>query len=333
MNKGKPTVEVISTALDYPAGLITTHHLDLCADIVKTPIKFVLPRVNTEHVRPFAAVAGPDNTKGNGVPGCYLMGSSDFMDLPPTPGVESKCYVGHSIRLGKRVKEHAKGLDKTTSAFLESLGKDAHVYLFIITDDIKSKLNGLPLKEFICVLEQYLFMRYFPSVNRSKVATAGVLHSPQALAKLREVNGEPVFIYEGNKNNPLVPLILRYIYPSAGFASTDLLGYERLGVRSIIRRGGWFRDRLFFSKSIVPNTMSDILLLEDLKSLVIDLQTIPTYGKPPVAVKVLDILTGTENVFPTKVARVKFLKCDRETVQKGRTNLYKKRYQITVLDD
>lgn len=219
----------------------------MCADIIKLPLKFVLPRVNTEHVAPFSSAAGPDNAQGKGTPGCYLLASSNFMELELIPGMQSPCYVGHSIRLGKRVKEHAKGLEITTRSFLDKLGTDAHVFLFIITDDIKDKLNGLPLKEFICVLEQYLFMHYFPSVNRSKVATAGVLHSPQAIAKMREKNGQAIYIYQGNKPKSVtrlgagadnVPLILRYIYPSASFASVDLLGYERLGVRNILRRGG-----------------------------------------------------------------------------------------------
>lgn len=81
-------------------------------------------------------------------------------------------------------------------------------------------------------------MHYFPAINRSQVATAGVLQSPQAVAKLRARIGDVVHIYTGNKNDLSVPLVLVYSYPSAGFASTDLLGYERLGVRNILRRGG-----------------------------------------------------------------------------------------------
>lgn len=77
-NGTEPTVDTITTALGYPKGLISQHHLDLCKTILSTPIKFVLPRPNTPHVAPFAAVAGPDNTRGPGVPGCYLLASLGF---------------------------------------------------------------------------------------------------------------------------------------------------------------------------------------------------------------------------------------------------------------
>lgn len=73
-------MDAISAALDYPHGLVTTFHLELCQSIVSTPLKFVLPRPNTTHVASFAAVAGPDNTRGEGVPGCYLLADLCFMD-------------------------------------------------------------------------------------------------------------------------------------------------------------------------------------------------------------------------------------------------------------
>lgn len=202
----KPTVENITSALGFPVGLITSGHLTLCAEIISNPLKFVLPRVNTEHVAPFSAVAGPDNTKGNGTPGCYLLADSSYMDQPLSPGSKSFCYIGQSIRLGKRVKEHAKGLEVATSSFLSSLGDSATAYLFIVTDEIQTQLNGLSMKEFLCVLEQYMFMHFYPSVNRSLVATAGVLHSPEALENLRKANGNEVHIYERTSEDEKAPL-------------------------------------------------------------------------------------------------------------------------------
>lgn len=84
---------------------------------------------------------------------------------------------------------------------------------------------------------------------------------------------------------------------------------------------------------MVRGAIEDILLLEDLKSLVVDLKAIPTYGKPPAAVKVVDVITGKATEYPTKRAAVKALKCDREVVKRGRTTLYKKRYDITMLNE
>lgn len=245
------------------------------------------------------------------------------------PGKTSDCYIGHSLRLGKRVKEHAKTLESNTASFLEKLGDNAGVFLFVVTPEVKSKLNGLPLKEFLCVLEQYLFMYYFPAINRSQVATAGVLQSPQAVAKLRAKIGDVVHIYTGDKKDSSVPLVLVYSYPSAGFASTDLLGYERLGVRNILRRGGWYRDRLFFSKSLLPHAKENLMLLEDLKSLVNDIKRSPG----PAVVEVLDTHTGEVLFFEAKNKAAAYLGCNREAIRKGRSNLYKQRYKITVLSD
>ena len=74
---GGPTVEIITTVLDLP---ITDDLMELCKSIVNSPIKLVLPRPSTTHVAPFAAVAGPDNTKKEGIFGCYLLASLSFMD-------------------------------------------------------------------------------------------------------------------------------------------------------------------------------------------------------------------------------------------------------------
>lgn len=112
------------------------------------------------------------------------------------------------------------------------------MYLFLLTPAVVSQLHGLPTLEFLCVLEQYMFMHFFPAVNGSRVATAGVLQSPDAIARLRAAIGNEVHVYLGLQNDPSVPLVHVATYPSAGSASTDLLDYERLGVRNIIRRGG-----------------------------------------------------------------------------------------------
>ena len=70
------------------------------------------------------------------------------------------------------------------------------------------------------------------------------------------------------------------------------------------------------------------MLLEDLKSLVNDLKVLT-----PTVVEILDTTTNEVKGFPTKRAAALYLGCDREAIRAGRTNLYKRRYKITVLSD
>lgn len=72
-----------------------------------------------------------------------MLGKLDFMKLPWIPGKAYDCYIGQSIRLGIRIKQHAKGFDSNTHKFLEQLGTNATVYLYIVTDDMKKKLASI----------------------------------------------------------------------------------------------------------------------------------------------------------------------------------------------
>lgn len=56
-DNGGPTQSIIQTVLEYDN--VTDEHISLCEEIASNPIVLSLPVPNTEHVRPFAAVAGP----------------------------------------------------------------------------------------------------------------------------------------------------------------------------------------------------------------------------------------------------------------------------------
>ena len=79
---------------------------------------------------------------------------------------------------------------------------------------------------------------------------------------------------------------------------------------------------------MLPNVETKLMLEEDLIALVNELKE-----SAPNVVEILDTATDKLYGFSTKRAAAKFLKCDREAIRAGRTNLYKKQYKITVLDD
>lgn len=158
--------------------------------IVSKPTTIPSPVPNTIHVAPFSALVGPENYEGKKVSGCYVLHSDEIkLTIPRQPGATIECYIGQepATRLGTRVKIHAKGYDSTTKVLMKTLGDKAMVTLFILesTPDVLRKIGLLHTRQFLCVLEQYLILFYNPSVNKSLVATHGVLLGPEALAKLR----------------------------------------------------------------------------------------------------------------------------------------------------
>jgi hypothetical protein len=82
------------------------------------------------------------------IPGCYRLYYKNE--------IINDCYVGQSIPLGNRVKKHAKGQEISTNYFIKSLDNNGLVDLFIIPKTIN--LYGLKINQFLCVLEQFLFM-------------------------------------------------------------------------------------------------------------------------------------------------------------------------------
>lgn len=90
-------------------SVVTEELLSICAN-VKT-IELGLPVPNSENVQPFSNQVGPENSTKK-VAGCYYIYS------PSNP--ELGTYVGHSIHLGKRVKDHAKGLQSSTGNLVQT---------------------------------------------------------------------------------------------------------------------------------------------------------------------------------------------------------------------
>jgi len=199
----EPSLAIISRVLQLSVP-ITQGHLDLCESIVKNLITMPLPKPNTEHVTPFANVAGPEvaRTPEKAVPGCYRLHGPDT----------TSCYAGQGIHLGGRVKDHAKGHNTNTASFVESLGTTGLVDLFILPKNIN--LDGLTLQQFLTVLEQYLFFVYHPNQNKSLVASPGVLQSPAAIQQQRKDKGTPLFVYLSDAITGALSLL--FVFDSRG---------------------------------------------------------------------------------------------------------------------
>lgn len=181
-NNALPSVSNISAALNMSKDVITEEVLALCAN-VKT-IELGLPVPNTTNVAMFSENVGPENSTTK-IAGCYYIYSPTDLDLGS--------YVGHSIHLGKRVKDHAKGNQTSTGKLVQSVGTSALVRVYI--PDPNQLPSYITIEQFILVLEQYLFYTLKPTINRALVATPGYSNPDMDNTKHIEKIGKNLFIY------------------------------------------------------------------------------------------------------------------------------------------
>lgn len=163
-------IQKVLKSKSFNTASITQAHIDLCALIAGAPITLPLPVPNSPHVLPFSAVAGPENSGDptKRTPGCYQL-------INPIEREARKTYIGQSVHLGNRVKDHASGGDPRTNPFVSEMEGKGLVALYMLTPFMASTmLGGLTLTQFLCVLEQYLFFLHRPLINGVFVATAGI---------------------------------------------------------------------------------------------------------------------------------------------------------------
>lgn len=322
-NNGGPTRSIIQTVLEYDN--VTDEHISLCEEITSNPIVLSLPVPNTEHVLPFAAVAGPENSKdpAKRTPGCYLI-------KPKGDDNMSNSYVGQSVHTGNRVKDHANGKDPRTAKFVESMQGNGEVLLFLLSPEVLSKLpEGLTLTQFLCVLEQYLFFKYRPCINAAFVAKPGIPWTEQATAQHRAATGEPVYIYRSIESDQASELELVYTADSMGHVS-ELFGYERTWLKNVMKRGGWYRQSVFFSKVPLDETLDCHMSQEDLCKYVAELKSLPQRTGGNMAVCVLDITTQVTVTYRSKNEAARAMDCDVGVFKNNRKNLFRGKYLITV---
>ena len=85
----------------------------------------------------------PENSNKK-VAGCYYIYSPDQPELGT--------YVGHSIHLGKRVKDHAKGLQTSTGKLVQSVGSKAVVRIYIPDPSLLPAY--ITMAQFVLILER-----------------------------------------------------------------------------------------------------------------------------------------------------------------------------------
>lgn len=117
---------------------------------------------NTEASKAFTLIAGPKT-------GCYPANIDN---------VFGSGYVGQSIILGNRVREHANLRFSTTSNYITSLQNEAKVTLYLVPASYNLPLD---IAMFLTILEQFLFFALQPSVNSSLVAVLLIRNSEELL--------------------------------------------------------------------------------------------------------------------------------------------------------
>ena len=121
------------------------------------------------------------------------------------------------------MKSHTKGLNESTASFISSLSPGTGlVTLFIVP--VGLDLVGLTLQEFLCVLEQYMFIENVPTLNKTIIATAGVMMSAAAIDAVRKATGTKTYCYFKDPVTELLTLLhtfdsIRQVGPLLGFNS------------------------------------------------------------------------------------------------------------------
>ena len=316
----EPNLEIIKEVLDLPVN-ITNYHIKLCENILSNSITLPLPKPNTEHVKNFSKIAGPENNYNKKVSGCYRIYDSSLIN---NQNQFNNCYIGQSIHIGNRIKVHAKGLNLDTKNFINSLGNQGLVDLYIVPDTIN--LKDLNISQFLSVLEQYLFFLYKPIHNKSYVATHGVLHSESTIQILRNLKGKKVFVYKKSDNK----FSLLYVFDSASMIG-PLFGFNRTWIKSLQKNNlGWFRNTLLFSIIEKNDANLNIISLEELINIVknISLKPVYTSGKKII---ITNTLTKKEYIFGSISEAARKMGVDRSTLYNIKKRFYSKRDKIIYL--
>lgn len=166
---------------DVSSNFITEGILNLCKNIYNNPLDFVLPRPHTEHVRPFSKVVGPSYDSNHKTSGCYLL-------YDPS---KAGSYIGQSNRLGRRVRSHAAGNEKSSIILISSFSENARVKIYIVKD----LPSNVDLSIFLTILEQYLFFAIQPTHNNFLIASSGFYNKDSDKLAHTKAVGKPLYVY------------------------------------------------------------------------------------------------------------------------------------------
>ena len=333
VSKREPDINIINKVLLFNP-IIESIHIDLCQEIYNNKITLDLPRSGEDSVTSFSKVAGVEHMgslkkPGNFIPGCYRIWGLGYPD--------EYCYIGQAKHLGRRVKYHSKGSNKSTKVFCDELENNAKVDLFIIPKENETIIK-FSIEKFLCVLEQFLIFKYRPLINKLFIAIPGVILDQKAIMKHRENVGKKIYIYL--KSEELNKLELIHISPSRSYIS-KLLGYERSWVKNILTRScGWYKDKLYFSHKPLENYIEDGVIFNVLSNIKEEnlikeyleeiLNKLKLLGRRGNKVKITNIITGEIKIYRSKREAARYLKADPSSIS-SRSDLFRGMFKIETL--
>lgn len=312
-NNNQPSVYNISAALDLPAGVVTEEVLSICANVKS--IELGLPVPKSENVTAFSEQVGPENSTKK-VAGCYYIYSPNHPELGT--------YVGHSIHLGKRVKDHAKGVQTSTGKLVQTAGSKAVVLVYI--PDASLLPAHITMAQFVLILEQYLFFLLKPTINRAFVASPGYSNPDMDNSKHIEKMGKDLHIYWLNNDT------YYHLHSLSNLSAlSHLMNKGRKWAATIIDRGGFYHHQLFLSKTILENAtplpVSETQLIEFINWL--GLQPSIT---SPFCVEVTNVIDNTKTYCKSAASAAKDIGCDVSSISVNRTNPLKGKYYFKYID-
>lgn len=314
--KVDPTIDNIKDALqgDIQSDLVTEEVLELCDKLEKEGKELPMPISNGPHVKDFSEVAGPENAKSAlKKAGCYHLHSLN----------SDESYVGQSTVLGKRVKDHANGKNASTSQMVSNFGLNGRVTLYIVDPNVLPEY--INLSDFLVILEQYLFFKLRPTVNKVLIASAGVMHSPTSILSHIAIVGKPLFVYFFL--NGEYTLLHTFTNTSA---LGHLIGYGRKWPGRILGRGGFYRYALYLSEVPIENSNSQLITTEQLVAFIqwLTLQEEIAKGQ---AVKVTNSKSGSIQYYPNIKSAADSLSCDIASVKPNRSTPLKGLYYFSYI--
>ena len=145
--------------------IVTDQHIALCDKVFSEKVTLPIPFNDRPAVEAYALVA----------PTRY---APDILKIPYRvfDSVTGRSYVGQSLHIGARVSDHANHRDRTKTPiydWMSELNYESRGLVEVYRVPIQNNYDGLTLREFLCVMEMYLFLVHKPSENRVLVSTPG----------------------------------------------------------------------------------------------------------------------------------------------------------------
>ena len=229
----------------------------------------------------------PYCNKVNQVKGVYIISMSDNIT-----------YVGQSLRLSTRIKEHLLFKVESTKEELQKLvdTSDGSVQTVIVTKDLQNELinnHDITVASFLDLLEQYIIFHTIPTLNKLYVVRRGGNLNPGRINPL----AHPLYIYKIVEGSPDT-----LVYSFSSIAGAGLLvGKSNRFFNKILKGGGILRNTLYCTTTILPNVDSDIITEQSFFGYFQEVIKIPHLATPK-SIYVIDVTTN-ERTGPFKSAR------------------------------